>query len=121
MSVTNRRDARDENVKIQYGFRLAHESRAVADTAVTVLGETAPPVQYFTPSGTGPAVVRLPLAAKDGTVFIVVNLAAATNAITLTDDAGTPVTIGTIEADSTMWAHKVGAAYRLLGDTTTND
>lgn len=114
MSVTNRENATDANVKQVFGFRLAYENRAVANTDVIVIQENAAPIQYITPSGTGPGVVRLPLAAKDGTTFIVCNLAAATNAITLTDDAGSPATIGTIEADTTMIAQKVGSVYRLL-------
>lgn len=111
MSVTNRHDATDTNVKTLFGFRLGYESRAIADTDVQVLGETSPPVQLVTTSGTGPAVLRLPLAAKDGTIFIVTNVLASTQALTVTDDAGSPVTINAIPTDAWVVCMKVGDAY----------
>lgn len=117
MPVSDMQDGRSYDMFTD-GFRLAHQSRTVENTASISIPESGAPVQYVTPSGSGPGVVRLPLQAKDGKVFIIVNMAADTNAITLTDNAGTPNTIGTIEANTTMWAQKIGTAgtgsYRLL-------
>src|SRR5688572_9217004 len=90
MSVSNNRDGHSHDEFVT-GFRLQWQERSIADTDVVLLPVDAAPVQLITTTGTGPAVVRLPLAAKDGKVQIIRNM--GTQSIAVTDDAGTPNTV----------------------------
>lgn len=114
MSVSNMGDFTMRNGRFLSEWRFNLEDRAVADTAITVLAVESAPVQLFTTSGTGPAVVRLPLAAKQGTVFFIVNDEASTQSITVTDDAGSPNTIVTLATDTSGMFIKVGDAWRCM-------
>lgn len=87
MSVSNNRHGHSHDEFVT-GFRLQYQSHTLANTAVKVLGADAAPVQLL--SITTAATLRLPLAAKDGKVFIV---KAVTGAATITDDAGSPNTV----------------------------
>lgn len=87
MSVSNNRHGHSHDEFVT-GLRLEWQERALANASVTVLGADAAPVQLLTI--TTAATVRLPLAAKNGKVFI---LKAVTGAATVTDDAGTPNTV----------------------------
>lgn len=116
MSVTNHEDSASRNVRILGQHRFAYQSRAIANTDVQVVPAGAPSVQLITTSGTGPAVLRLPLAELDGTVYHVVNLLASTQLMTITDDAGSPVTLNAIPTDAWVMVMKVGAAYQVIAE-----
>lgn len=90
MSVSNNRHGHSHDEFVT-GFRLQWQERSIADTDVVVLGTDAAPVQLITTTGTGPAVVRLPLGSKDGKIHIIRSI--GTQAIAVTDDAGTPNTV----------------------------
>jgi hypothetical protein len=119
MAVTRVEDTAIANAVHIQGFRFRYQSRAIANTDVQVVPDGAPPVQLVTTSGTGPAVLRLPLAAADGTVFIISNLVASTQSLTVTDDAGSPATVMTLATDTGGMVMKVGAAYQILMEGAT--
>lgn len=111
MAVTNIENAKINAAQIMSQFRLHFQAYSMG--AVTrVLAVDAAPVQYI--STTGNATVRLPLAAGNGTVFVITNNAAAAETITVTDDAGTPNTIATLAADTGGIFMLQGSAYKCL-------
>lgn len=107
MSVSNNRLGHSHNEFVT-GFRLQSQDFALANTDVKVLAVDAAPVQYVTTTGTGPAVVRLPLLALDGKIQFVRNM--GTQSLTVTDNAGSPVTVATIVTLTTGIFQKVGAS-----------
>lgn len=111
MAVSHVHDTSASNVRFTDLFRLHYEAYSMG-AATKVLAVNAAPVQYI--STTGNATVRLPLAAQNGTLFVVVNNAAAAETITVTDDAGTPNTIATLAADTGGLFHLQGSAYKCL-------
>lgn len=118
MAVSRINDTQADNLRIMSKLRLNFRSRAIANTDVQVVPEDDPPVQLITTSGTGPAVLRLPLSAPNGTVFWVANLIASTQALTVTDDGGSPATIDAIPTDAWVVCIKVGAAYQAIAEGT---
>lgn len=106
MSVSNNRHGHSHD-EFTTGLRMQYQDRTIANTDVVVLAEDAAPVQYVTTTGTGPAVVRLPLAAKEGKIFFIRNM--GTQSITVTDNAGSPVTAATIVTLTTGIFQKIGA------------
>lgn len=113
MSVSNMRDATLDNVRWLAQWRMNHQTHTVDGADVILVPVEAAPVQYVNLSGTTNAI-RLPLAAKDGTCFIVVNNASDANVLIVSDDAGSPVTIATLAADTGGLFMKKGSAYVCL-------
>lgn len=107
MSVSNNRLGHSHD-EFTTGLRLQWQDRTIANTDVVVLGEDAAPIQYITTTGTGPAVVRLPLAAKDGKIFVITSR--GTQVITVTDNAGTPNAVGSLATLTSGVFGKKGAA-----------
>lgn len=107
MSVSNNRHGHSHDEFVT-GLRLQWQERVMTDTEVVVLGADAAPVQIIDATGTGPAVLRLPLAAKDGKMMVVVNI--GTQSITVTDDDASPNAVDTqLTADTGVY-QKQGAA-----------
>lgn len=106
MSVSNNRHGHSHDEFVT-GFRLQWQARTMANTDVVVLGADAAPVQLL--SITTAATLRLPLEAKDGKVFIVKS-AAAGGTGTVTDNAGSPNTVGTIATGTSGVFIKKGPA-----------
>lgn len=90
MSVSNIRDGHSHDI-FNTGLRFQWQERSIANTDVVVLPVDAAPVQLITTTGTGPAVVRLPLLAKDGKIIIIRSI--GTQSIAVTDNAGSPNTV----------------------------
>lgn len=112
MSVSNNRlgHSHDEYVT---GLRFQSQERALANASVTVLGVDAAPLQILTI--TTAATVRLPLEAPIGKTFILHNIGGA---LTVTDNAGSPNTVGTTAAGTTIWATKMpNNTYRTWGES----
>ena len=113
MAVTNLNDALTQNLRILAEWRVNHQTWTVDGSDVIVVPVEGAPVQYVNLSGTSNAI-RLPLAAKNGTMFIVTNNASDANVLLVTDDAGSPVTIATLAADTGGLFMKKDAAYVCL-------
>lgn len=111
MSVTEHRDSKQSNVLVTNQWRVHFEAYSMG-AATKVLDVANAPIQRV--STTGNATIRLPLAALNGTLWLIQNNAAAAETITVTDDAGSPVTIATLAADTAGLFQKEGAAYVCL-------
>lgn len=109
MSVTNHENARVQNLKVLAEWNVHFEAYSMG-AATKVLEVEAAPIQYVSTSGN--ATIRLPLTAKDGALFLIVNNAAAAETITVTDT--TPTTIATLAADTSGLFQKQGAGYKCL-------
>lgn len=110
MVVSNREFGFQQDTLIT-GFRLGAQNRALL--ATLTLGVDSMPVQYFDPDAA--RTVKLPLAAPNNRVWILVNLDAVF-AITVTDDADAAIAGGTIAAGQTGWYQKVGAVFLKMGE-----
>jgi hypothetical protein len=107
MSVSNNRWGHSHNEFVT-GFRMQAQIRTLAADAT--LAVDAAPVLYIDPGGAA-RTVKLPLAAPEGKVQIIVNTADAAEAITVTDSADAAIAGGTIAQNQTAIYQKVGAVW----------
>lgn len=112
MPVSNMNDATLMNVRWLSEMRTNWEDVVIDSATAVVLAPENAPVQIVANSSTG--ALRLPLAAKNGTLWIVKNVSAAAETLVVTDDAGSPVTIATITADASAIFMKKGDAYTCI-------
>lgn len=111
MSVSNMGDFTMRNGRVLSEWRVNFEAYSMG-AVVRVLAVESAPIQRV--STTGNATIRLPLAAKNGTMFLIANNAAAAETITVTDDAGSPATVATLAADTSGLFQKQGAVWVCL-------
>lgn len=103
MSVS-REDFGFSQDRFNTGLRLGWEDRI---TTPNILPVDAMPVQYLAPVGA--MTVKLPLAAPNGRIFILVNTVA--QVITVTDSADAAIAGGTLATSQTGWFQKKGAVW----------
>lgn len=90
------------------GLRLGSEAKVLAATYILPLNSM--PVQYLDANGAG-RIVKLPLAAPEGRVQIIVNTAAGAFALTITDDLDAAIAGGTLLQNQQGIYHKRGAVW----------
>jgi hypothetical protein len=107
MSVSRKDGAQSQDMFIT-GLRLGSEAKVLA--ATYILPVNSMPVQLLDANGAG-RIVKLPLAAPEGRVWILVNTAAGAFALTITDDVDAAIAGGTLLQNQQGMYMKRGAIY----------